>query len=341
MAVFLKRRKERFCDWNQNIKFKSVNSSKKCNFLLWHLVRCFIVEFSNWMIVDQPLHPSYRIRRDLGDVGPFRDETSDVSDPVFHRSLDLACVRACEIGLNAEYPRYLLMTAESLVVVEGDGMDRIGLIVQRFCQSLFYPFAILSMEFANLGVMRRHVGDDHYGTISFPAHHQICLKIIRTNPISHDIWPIRDRDTTRNRPSGIFEPATLTALATMFQEAMKTMVRTVYGLMASLASPYPLIQTFMAYRTQTRLTTDGDDVLWAPFVIDLPMVSLFLYSLCEPYQLGLLLMASLCPSLSLDGRMGTGTPPPRRGVAPQFPAYRGGVDPDGLCNRFLAHSCVP
>lgn len=66
------------------------------------MVRCFIVEFSYRTIVDQPLHPSYRVRRDLGDVGSFRDETSDDPDPVFHRPLVLAGVRACEIGLYSE-----------------------------------------------------------------------------------------------------------------------------------------------------------------------------------------------------------------------------------------------
>ncbi len=113
---------------------------------------------------------------------------------------------------------------------------------------------------------------------------------------------------------------------------MKSVVGTVYGLMASLASPYALIQALMAYRTKTRLTTDGADDLWAPFIMDQPMGSLFLHSLCEPCQLGLLLMASLGSSLSMDGRIGAGTPTPRRGVAPQFPTYRGGVDPNGLCD---------
>jgi hypothetical protein len=139
----------------------------------------------------------------------------------------------------------------------------------------------------------------------------------------------------RNRGS------TCSGFSTMLQKAMKTMVWMVYGLMALLAFPYPPIQALMVYQTQTRLTTDGADELKAPFVMDQPMGSLFLQFLCEPYQLGLLLMASLCPSLSLDGRIGAGTPTPRRGVAPQFPAYRGGVDPDGLCNRFLTHSCFP
>ncbi len=65
------------------------------------MVRCFIVEFSYWTIVDQPLHPSNRIRRDFGDVGSFRDETSDDSDPVLRRPLILTGVRAGEIGLCA------------------------------------------------------------------------------------------------------------------------------------------------------------------------------------------------------------------------------------------------
>ena len=307
---------------------------------MWHLVRCFIVEFSNWTIVDQPLHPSYRVWRDLCDVDSFRDETSDDPDPVFHRSFVLAGVRACEIGLNAEHPRHILMTAERLVVVEGDGMDRIRHIAQRFCQSLLDPFAMLAVEFANLGVKRRPVGDHQYGALSVPAHHQIRLKVTRAYPISHDIRPLFDGDTTRNRTPGILDPATLAAPATMLQAAVKAMVGTVCGLMASLAIPYPLIQALMAYRTQTRLTTDGTDDLRAPFVMDQPVGSLFLHSLREPYPLGLLLMASLRSGLSLDGRIGVGTPPPRRRVTPQFSAYRGGMNPDGLCNRFLTHSCL-
>ncbi len=86
------------------------------------MVRCFIVEFFYRTLVDQSLHPSYRIRTNVGYVGSFRDETSDDSEPVFHRPLVLPSVRAGEIGINAEYPRYILMIAESLVVVEGDGM---------------------------------------------------------------------------------------------------------------------------------------------------------------------------------------------------------------------------
>ena len=224
------------------------------------------------------------------------------------------------------------MTAESLVVVEGDGMDRIGQITQRFCQCLFYPIAMLAMEFANLGVKRRPVGDNQYGAFSVPTHHQVCLKVTRSYPITHDVRTLLDGDTTRNRPSGVLDPDTLAASAPMLQEAVKSVVGSVYGLVASLASPYPLIQTFMAYRTQTRLTTEGADDLWAPFVMDQPMGSLFLHSLREPCQLGLLLMASLGSSLIMDGRIDAVTPTPRRGVAPQFPAYRGGVDPDGLCD---------
>ena len=84
------------------------------------------------MIVDQSLYPSNRVGRDLVDVGPFLDETSDDSDPVFHRPLVLARVRTGEIGLNAVHLRHLPMTAERFVVVEGDGMDRIRHITQRF-----------------------------------------------------------------------------------------------------------------------------------------------------------------------------------------------------------------
>lgn len=199
---------------------------------------------------------------------------------------------------------------------------------------------MLALEFANLGVKRRPVGDDQYGALSVPTHHQVCLKVSRTYPVSHDLGPLLDRDTTRNRPSGILDPATFAAPATMLQEAVKSMVGTVYGLMASLAIPYPPIQALMAYRTQTRMTTDGADDLRAPFVMDQPMGSLFLHSLREPNTLGLLLMASLRSCLSLDGRIGAGTPPPRRRVAPQFPAYRGGMYPNGLCNRFLTHACL-
>ncbi len=296
------------------------------------MVRCSKVEFYSWSVIDQPFHPSYRVRRDYGDVGSFRDETSDDPDPVFHRPLVLAGVRSGEIGLNAEYPRYILMTAESLVVVEGDGMDRIRQIAQRFCQSLLYPFAMLAMEFANLGVKRRPVGDNQYGAFLVPADHQVCLKVTRPYPITHDVRPLLDGDTTRNRPSGVLDPATFEAPAPMLQEAVRYVEGTVYVLMASLASPYPLIQALMAYRTKTRLTTDGADDLWAPFVMYQPMGSLFLHFLREPCQLGHLLMASLRSSLSVNGRIGACTPSPRRRVAPQFPAYRGGVDPDGLCN---------
>jgi hypothetical protein len=71
------------------------------------------------------------------------------------------------------------------------------------------------------------------------------------------------------------------------------------------------------------------------------MGSLYLNSLRELIPLGILWMASLGSSLSLDGRIGAVTPNPKRGVAPQFSAYRGGIDPDGLYNRFLTLSCVP
>jgi hypothetical protein len=127
---------------------------------------------------------------------------------------------------------------------------------------------MLAMDFANLGVKRRAVGDDQYVALSVPTHHQICLKVTRSYPITYDVRPLLDGDTTRNRPSGVIDPATLAASAPMLQEAVKSVVGTVYGLMASLASPYPLIQTFMAYRIQTSLTTDGADDIWAPFVLD-------------------------------------------------------------------------
>ncbi len=97
----------------------NVSSSNNCNFLLERLVRCSIVEFSDRSVIDQPLHPSHRVRSDLSDVGPFRDQTSDDPDLVFHRSLVMASVRAGETGLYSEQPRHLVMTAESLVGVEG------------------------------------------------------------------------------------------------------------------------------------------------------------------------------------------------------------------------------
>lgn len=126
----------------------------------------------------------------------------------------------------------------------------------------------------------------------------------------------------------------------MLQETVKTMEGTVYGLMTSLAIPYPPIQALMAYRTQSRMTTDGTDDLRAPFIMDQTMGSLFLHSLREPCPLGLLLIASLCSCQNLVGRIGAGTTPPRRSVAPKFPAYRGGLYPNGLCNRFLTHACL-
>ncbi len=129
--------------------------------------------------------------------------------------------------LNAEYPRYLLMPAESLVVVEGDGMDRIRHIAQRFCQCLLHPFAMLAVDFANLGVKRRPVGDKQYGALSVPTHHQVCLKVTRSYQITHDVRPLLDGDTTRNRPSGVLDPATFVASAPMLQKAVNSVVGTV------------------------------------------------------------------------------------------------------------------
>jgi hypothetical protein len=219
-------------------------------------------------------------------------------------------------------------------------MNMIRHITQRFFQILLYPYAMLVVEFSNLGVKCRPIGDDLYGALSIPTHHQDCLKVSRTYPISHDIRPLLDRDTIRNRPSGILESAMFAAPATMLQEAVKTMLGTVYGLMASRAIPYPPIQALMAYRTQYRMTTYGTDDLRAPFVMDLPMGSLFLHSLREQCPLGLLLMGSFHWSLSLVGRICGGTTPSRRSVTSQFPAYHRGMYPDGLCNRFLTHACV-
>ncbi len=110
------------------------------------------------------------------------------------------------------------------------------------------------------------------------------------------------------------------------------MVGTVYGIMASLTSPYALIQALMAYWTQPRLTTNDASYLKSPFLMDQPMGNLFLYPLHEPCKLDLPLMAALPSSPSLDGRTGSGTPPQRRPDAPQFHAYHGGMYPDGLCN---------
>ncbi len=93
---------------------------------------------------------------------------------------------------------------------------------------------MLALEFSNLGVKRRPVGVDQYGALSVPTHHQVCLKVTQSYPVPHDVRPLLDGDMTRNHPSGILEPATLAAPATMLQKAVKTMVLTIYGLMASL-----------------------------------------------------------------------------------------------------------
>lgn len=116
------------------------------------------------------------------------------------------------------------MTAENLVVEDGDGMDRIRQIVQRICQSLLYPFAMIAVENSNLGVKRCSVGSDQYVALSVPAHNQVCLKVTWTYQISQDIRPLLDGDTNRNRSSGILEPATLAAPANMLQEAMNSMI---------------------------------------------------------------------------------------------------------------------
>jgi hypothetical protein len=160
------------------------------------------------------------------------------------------------------------MTAVNLIVVEGDGMDRIRHMALRFCQCLLYPFAMLPIEFANLGVKSRHVGEIQYRGLSVPTHHQVCLKVTQSYPIIHDVRPLLDGYTIRNRPSEVLAPATIAAYAFMLQEAMKCMVCKVYSIMASSANPYPMIQTFIAYRTQTSLTTDDADDLWAPFIMD-------------------------------------------------------------------------
>lgn len=305
------------------------------------MVRCSLVEFSYRTIVDQPLHLSNRVRRDLGDIGPFRDETSDDSDPVFHRPLVLAGVWTGEIGLNAEHPRNLLMTAERLVVVERDGMDRMRHFAQCCYQSLLYPFAMLAVEFSNLGVKGRPVCDHQDGALPVPAHHQVGFVVSRTHPVSDNIRTLLDGHTTRYRPPGILDPATLAAPAPMLQEAVKSVVGAVFRLMASLTFPYPLIQALMAYRTQTRLTTDGADDLRTPSVMHQSLASLLIHAIREARSLRLLVMAPLRPKLSLAIRVGPGIPAPRRHVASKFPSYRGGMDPDGLCNRFLADSCFP
>jgi hypothetical protein len=127
----------------------------------------------------------------------------------------------------------------------------------------------------------------------------------------------------------------------MLQEAVKSVKGTIYGLMTSLAIPYPLEDTLMAYRTQTRLSTDGADDLRAPSVMHQPLASPLLHAILEVRRLRLLMVALLRPGMSLDSRVSPGIPAPRRHVASKFAAYRGGMEPDGLCDRFLAHSCVP
>ena len=233
------------------------------------------------------------------------------------------------------------MTAERLVVVEGDGMDRVRHFAQCCYQSLLYPFAMLTVEFSNLSVKGRPVCDHQDGALPVPAHHQVGFVVSRTHPVSDNIRTLLDGHTTRYRPPGILDPATLAAPAPMLQEAVKSVVGAVYRLMTSLAFPYPLIQALMAYRTQTRLTTDGADDLRTPSVMHQPLASLLLHAIREAHSLLLLVMALLRPGMSLDSRVGPGIRALRRHVASQFPAYRGGVDPDGLCDRLLAHSCVP
>jgi hypothetical protein len=190
-------------------------------------------------------------------------------------------------------------------------------------------------------VKGRPVGDDQDGALPVPAHHQVGFVVSRTHPLSDNARQLLDGHTTRYRPSGNLDPATLAASASMLQEAVKSVVWAVYRLMASLAIPYPLIQALMAYRTQTRLTADGADDLSAPSVMHQPLASLLLHAIREARRIRLLVMALLRPGKSLDGRVGPGIPAPRRHIASQFPAFRRRVAPDGLCDRFLTHSCVP
>ena len=166
-------------------------------------------------------------------------------------------------------------------------------------------------------------------------HHQVHFDIPYTLPGLNNSGSVLYEDSTGDYTPRIASEASLTPSMSMTKLLVQFLEGLMRSLVAMLARPYPLIETFVANGAKAGFIAPNANQFRAPFIDLMPLTGHLLHANIEFKGFGFVGMAFSRLALGISGATTTCCGASSSRIAPKFPADSRRMYPDLLGDFFL------